>query len=544
MVAAAQAGDERAQGALIAECLPLVYNIVGRALSGNSDVDDVVQETMLRVVDGLAGLRDATRYRSWLVAIAMNEVRRHQRAHRSAALCDGLQEAREVADPGADFVGLTIVRLGLSGQRREVTVATRWLDEGDRDLLALWWLEAAGELTRADVALALEQPQQHVTVRVQRMKTQLELARVVVRALSAASACAELETLTAGWDGTPGPLWRKRIARHARDCVDCGGHRDGLVPAEGLLAGLAFVPVPDHLAVSGAATVPPAAPPSVPPSVPPAAPSAAPPAVPPAVPGGGGAVGPHPGRPLRRIPRTTAMVGSIAAVAAVAVLTCAMPDAPRPDEARAVSVPAVAPVPVRITGVPPSMPPSVLATPSVTAPDGPSATPTLSPPPRPQRQSPASGSPSPRPSVSPGASAARTGPAVPAVLLSPFEREVVDLLNSERTKQGCAPLRTDPRLRTAAQTHADDMAVRGYFGHTDPDGITAPARITATGYRWTTYAENIGYGRDDAAVVVAELMNAPDHRANILNCAFKDIGVGVHFGPGGPWWTQDFGTAR
>ncbi len=43
---------------------------------------------------------------------------------------------------------LTILRLGLSGQRREVAEATRWLDEDDRELLALWWQEAAGELTR------------------------------------------------------------------------------------------------------------------------------------------------------------------------------------------------------------------------------------------------------------------------------------------------------------------------------------------------------------------------------------------------------------
>jgi hypothetical protein len=38
--------------------LPLVYNIVGRALSGHAGVDDVVQETMLRAVRGLGDLRD------------------------------------------------------------------------------------------------------------------------------------------------------------------------------------------------------------------------------------------------------------------------------------------------------------------------------------------------------------------------------------------------------------------------------------------------------------------------------------------------------
>lgn len=36
-------------------------------------------------------------------------------------------------------------------------------------------------------------------------------------------------------------------------------------------------------------------------------------------------------------------------------------------------------------------------------------------------------------------------------------------------------------------------------------------------------------------------MNSPGHKANILNCDFKTLGVGVQFGAGGPWWTQDFG---
>ncbi|WP_425556378.1 RNA polymerase sigma factor, partial [Kitasatospora nipponensis] len=43
LVVAAQAGDDRAREELIAAYLPLLYNIVGRALGGHADVDDVVQ---------------------------------------------------------------------------------------------------------------------------------------------------------------------------------------------------------------------------------------------------------------------------------------------------------------------------------------------------------------------------------------------------------------------------------------------------------------------------------------------------------------------
>lgn len=150
-VRAAQAGDQRALDELVAGCLPLVYNVVGRALAGHSDVDDVVQETMLRVVHGLVSLRDPESFRSWLVAIAMRQVR--ERGRRVGRVADGEPPA-DVVDPGADFVDLTLLRLELSGQRREVAEATRWVDGDDREVLSLWWLEASGELTRAELAAA------------------------------------------------------------------------------------------------------------------------------------------------------------------------------------------------------------------------------------------------------------------------------------------------------------------------------------------------------------------------------------------------------
>ena len=246
-VIAAQAGDARALDSLLAGYLPLIYNIVGRALSGHADVDDVVQETMLRAVRGLSGLRDPAAFRSWLVAVAIRQMREHYRARQAAPVAE---LGDEVADPAADFVELTIVRLGLSGQRAETAQATRWLDPGDRELLALWWLEAAGELDRGDLVAALGLPASHVAVRVARMKEQLTTSRLVVRALSADPRCVGLGMTVAGWDEAASPLWRKRIARHMRDCPHCGAHQHGLIPAERLLAGLVLVPPPASAAAA------------------------------------------------------------------------------------------------------------------------------------------------------------------------------------------------------------------------------------------------------------------------------------------------------
>jgi RNA polymerase sigma factor (sigma-70 family) len=244
-VIAARAGDHAAVDRLVAGYLPLVYTIVGRSLEGHADVDDVVQDVMLRVLRNLQDLREPESFRSWLVAITVRQVRERFRARRGApeAL---LQE--DVRDPGADFTDLAITRLELSGQRRETAEATRWLDEDNRELLSLWWLEASGELTRDEIVEATGVTRQHAAVRIQRMKGQLETARVVVRALAATPRCPDLWTLVQEWDGRPGPLWRKRIARHTRECQWCAPHWQGLVAAERLLAGTALVPLPVGMA--------------------------------------------------------------------------------------------------------------------------------------------------------------------------------------------------------------------------------------------------------------------------------------------------------
>ncbi|RZU13011.1 CAP domain-containing protein [Streptomyces sp. BK239] len=118
--------------------------------------------------------------------------------------------------------------------------------------------------------------------------------------------------------------------------------------------------------------------------------------------------------------------------------------------------------------------------------------------------------------------------------------EVLKLVNEERSKVGCSPVAANSSLASLAQAFSVDMANRNFFDHTDPGGASpwdraAKAGITDLG------GENIARGQADAAAVMQAWMNSPGHRANILNCDFKTLGVGVHFGSGGPWWTQDFG---
>ncbi|WP_449061420.1 CAP domain-containing protein [Planomonospora algeriensis] len=132
------------------------------------------------------------------------------------------------------------------------------------------------------------------------------------------------------------------------------------------------------------------------------------------------------------------------------------------------------------------------------------------------------------------------------VAATPEEDEVVRLTNLQRQKGGCRPLVNNPYLRRAAYGHSLDMATQNYFSHTSKDGRNVGDRIRAAGYtgarRW---AENIAWGQQTPSAVVTAWMNSSGHRANIMNCAYADIGVGLAKNSSGrPYWTQNFAAKQ
>jgi uncharacterized protein YkwD len=120
--------------------------------------------------------------------------------------------------------------------------------------------------------------------------------------------------------------------------------------------------------------------------------------------------------------------------------------------------------------------------------------------------------------------------------------EVVKLVNAERAKARCPAVRPDPKLAEAALAHSDDMARRGYFNHNAPDGADPWQRARAAGYQRPT-GENIAIGYPDARAVMTGWLASPGHRATIVNCRSRALGVGLARNAGGtPYWTQLFGA--
>ncbi|MFJ3880202.1 CAP domain-containing protein [Streptomyces sp. NPDC090077] len=109
--------------------------------------------------------------------------------------------------------------------------------------------------------------------------------------------------------------------------------------------------------------------------------------------------------------------------------------------------------------------------------------------------------------------------------------EILALVNAERAKANCEPLKEDPRLMQAAQAHADDMAANNLTAHDGSDGSTALSRMQRAGYDpMGPSAENVsGPGYDSSKAHVDGWMASDrGHRATILNCQYKETGIGTN----------------
>jgi uncharacterized protein YkwD len=138
------------------------------------------------------------------------------------------------------------------------------------------------------------------------------------------------------------------------------------------------------------------------------------------------------------------------------------------------------------------------------------------------------------------------------------EQQVLELVNQQRKLHGCPAMALSGQLGAAASMHSQDMAIHDLFSHSGSDGSTMVSRVVAMGYSYSLLAENLAAGSATAEDAMAGWMNSPEHRANILNCNLRELGVGFYVqmddqsnvrldngqlsGPFRYYWTQDFGS--
>lgn len=148
----------------------------------------------------------------------------------------------------------------------------------------------------------------------------------------------------------------------------------------------------------------------------------------------------------------------------------------------------------------------------------------------------------------PASASACPGAGVASAQLSPDQAQdaVRCLINKQRDRRDKKRLRQRDSLEAAAQFHANDMAVKGYFSHDAPDGSSSFDRAVAFGY--------LGKGDGGVGEVIAggdpgftpadaldEWMTSGIHRSVLLARSWRHVGVGIAYLNGEVLYAVEFG---
>jgi len=152
------------------------------------------------------------------------------------------------------------------------------------------------------------------------------------------------------------------------------------------------------------------------------------------------------------------------------------------------------------------------------------------------------------PAVRAGIARARLAPAsspVKSAVTTALERQVFELLNSVRRKNGLSELTWSDDVAAVARLHSENMAKDHFFSHRGTDGSMVDDRADRVGLgAWRTIGENIAYMHgfeNPAEVAVQKWMESTAHRQNLLGPNWKESAVGVAMTDDGTYYmTQVF----
>ncbi|WDV44134.1 CAP domain-containing protein [Clostridiaceae bacterium M8S5] len=124
---------------------------------------------------------------------------------------------------------------------------------------------------------------------------------------------------------------------------------------------------------------------------------------------------------------------------------------------------------------------------------------------------------------------------IPTGSISANEKQLFNMVNNERIKNGLKPLTLNTKLFSVAKMKSQDMQDNNYFSHTSPTFGKTYSLIKKLGIPYSYAGENIAktYSVSRAH---SGFMGSDGHRKNILNPNFTQIGIGIV----GNYYTQVF----
>jgi uncharacterized protein YkwD len=155
---------------------------------------------------------------------------------------------------------------------------------------------------------------------------------------------------------------------------------------------------------------------------------------------------------------------------------------------------------------------------------------------QPEPEPEATPAPTPRPTPRPVAALTNSGTLA-------AELHMLELMNASRARAGLVPLTMDIGVADAARAHSAAEARVRYVYHDGPDGTAGSRNVPACGTGW--YGENTGkIWNENVDALHIEFMNEPwapiNHRTNIMDPAFRRVGVGAVNGPDAMYMTMVF----
>ncbi|HEX3389415.1 MAG TPA: sigma-70 family RNA polymerase sigma factor [Streptosporangiaceae bacterium] len=239
LVAAVVAGDPAALAAAYDQFAPELYGYCRSLLSEPADAAGAVRDTFVVAEVELPLLRDPSRLRPWLYAVARNECRR--RLHGDGASVPLTDDEFGAGEATADLGPA----LEQARQRELVSSALAGLNPADREIIEL---SLRHEFYGADLADALGVPRNQAHALTTRAQSRFETALgALMVARSSQGSCQELSWILGDWDGDLTPHLRKQVRQHIGTCEICGEHRRRQVNPVALLSALPEPVLPESL---------------------------------------------------------------------------------------------------------------------------------------------------------------------------------------------------------------------------------------------------------------------------------------------------------
>jgi uncharacterized protein YkwD len=132
--------------------------------------------------------------------------------------------------------------------------------------------------------------------------------------------------------------------------------------------------------------------------------------------------------------------------------------------------------------------------------------------------------------VLPAGAAAGAASVDPAVITA-AEAAMVKTLNADRTSRGLVAVQPDTRLMAIARARSVDMAEKGYFSHSQPDGRNVFDILTSSRITWYNAGEIIAWNtypmESTTSATNSQWLNSPGHKAIVVGTDYNYVGVGL-----------------